>query len=345
MRVGVYGAYGYQGRLTVDELVRAGLEPVLMGRSAARLESAAADLGLVDAERRAASLEAPDVLVAALRDLDAVINCAGPFVASGTRLARAAVAAGNHYLDTSGEQSAIKAIFDSLTDEAVQARVTVIPAATDAGVPGDLLAHRIFDELGPLDELITAHSIVGGGFSRGSLRTFTANLETVRSGGLTYTDGGWRPDEPARRRSIRFADAVDEKPVVKFALQEVVTVPRHVDVRHVEGVGEADLAAQLATGLREDFIAALPEGPDEQARAEQRFFITLEAVSRSGARARGEVRGNDTYGATAKISVMLAALVADGGARPGVLAAAEIAEPEKLLDALAGLGIDAQLEL
>jgi hypothetical protein len=136
------------------------------------------------------------------------------------------------------------------------AGVTVIPAVTDASVPGDLVAHQLFDLLGPLDELISAHVLAGGGISRGSYRSFAAISATTQSGGLSFFDGEWILDEPARRTSIVFPRATTAVPVVKFALQEVVSVPRHV-----QGVGDAELAAQLATEVPPGFIENLPEGP------------------------------------------------------------------------------------
>jgi short subunit dehydrogenase-like uncharacterized protein len=163
MRIAVYGASGYQGRLVAAELRRRGFGEgvILAGRSAERLSAAAREVGLSDSgvELRVAGTDDVDALVAAFEGADAVINCAGPFTVSGDAIVRAAIRARTHYVDTCGEQFFIKHIYDAYADSAAQAGVTVIPAATDGGVPGDLLAHLIAADLGPLDELVSAHVI------------------------------------------------------------------------------------------------------------------------------------------------------------------------------------------
>jgi hypothetical protein len=88
MRVAVYGAYGYQGRLTVPELIRRGIEPVLIGRNGDRLRAAAEVPDIADADVRVAAIDDPGGMAGAFAGLDAVINCAGPFTLSGTAVAR-----------------------------------------------------------------------------------------------------------------------------------------------------------------------------------------------------------------------------------------------------------------
>lgn len=339
MKIAVYGASGYQGKLVAAELTRRNIEPVLVGRNANRLSFAATESGVGDAERKVADTDAPDDLVAAFHGAEAVINCAGPFTSTGETVARAAIRAGCHYVDTSGEQIHIKHMYDVLATDAEQAGVTVIPAATDSGVPGDLIAHLIHERLGPLEELISAHTISGGGISRGSLRSLMEIIETVRGGGLTYIEGGWLADVPARRDSIVFPGATAAVPVVKFGLQEAVTVPRHVRVRCVQGVGEAAVAAQFSTPIPPEVIETLPDGPDEDGRRAQRFGMVIDAVGVDGRQARGMAEGSDTYGTTALIIVEAARRLAADGAKPGVLAPAQAFNPADFLEFLDRNGV------
>lgn len=85
--------------------------------------------------------------------------------------------------------------------------MTVIPAMTDAGLPGDLIAHLLAERLGPVEQIVCAHLITGTGEppSRGSLRSLQAIQESFASGGLSYLDGEWRPGIPQvpRRRPLR----------------------------------------------------------------------------------------------------------------------------------------------
>jgi short subunit dehydrogenase-like uncharacterized protein len=344
--IAVYGASGYQGKLVAAELAGRGIDMVLVGRSPARLRTAAEQAGVPDAETRTAVLDDAGRLAASLRDCEALINCAGPFTRSGDALARAAITAGCHYVDTSGEQLHIKQIFDTLAIDAEAAGVTVVPATTDAGVPGDLIAHLLAERVEPVEEITAAHRIVGGGgMSRGSLRSLIEAIETLRSGGLGYEDGDWRPGTPARRTSMTFPGSSEQIPVVRFALQEVVTVPRHVRVRRVEGVAEAALATRLTSAIDPALLDRMPEGPAEDSRSAQEFIIVVDAVGRDGRSARGVVSGPDTYGTTAVIAVESARRLAAGGAEPGVLAPAQAFDPAGFLDFLAPHDIGWSIEV
>ena len=136
MKIAVYGAYGYQGKLVVAELTRRGIDAVLVGRDPARLQSVGA-VGAASVDRRVADTDDHDRLVAAFRGADAVINCAGPFIISGVAVIRAAVAAGCQYVDTAGEQLYLKQVFDTFGSAA---GVTIVPGANDDCLPSDLIA-------------------------------------------------------------------------------------------------------------------------------------------------------------------------------------------------------------
>jgi hypothetical protein len=281
MKIAVYGAHGFQGRLVQAELRRRHLEPVPLGRA----EAAADD---------------HQALVAAFARCAAVINCAGPFLLSGLGPVRAAVAAGIPYVDTAGEQPHLRAVFDTVPADASP----VLPAATDAGVPTDLLAHLLAEREGPLGTLTISHVIEGGSPSRGSLRSLA---------GITVGD---------RRSSVRLPGAVVDTPTVEFPLPEVVTVPRHVSVDRINAfVG--GLSGPLPAP---EAIELLPEGPAEPDRRAQRFtYLVGDAL----------IQGFDTYGTTAVIAVEAARRLAGSG-RSGALAPAEAFDAADFLDFLTG---------
>lgn len=345
MKIAVYGANGYQGKLVLAELARRDIDMRLVGRNAIRLREAATTVGTAaagtgDAEQRVADTDDHDALVAAFRGCDAVINCAGPFTSSGPAVVRATIAAGCHYVDTAGEQLYTKAVFDTFTGDAERAGATVVPATNDGCVPGDLIAHLLAERLQPIEEITVSHFITGGGgFSRGSLRSAVDTIDAIKAGGLSYDDGGWRTGTPVRHTAVTLPDAPRPTDVVKCPLLEVVTIPRHIPVRHVESHVDAAVAAQLDTPLTPEIIDSLPEGPTEEDRRTQRFTYLIDAVSRDGQSARGVVRGHDTYGITAVIAVEAARRLAADGAKPGVLAPAQAYDPTSFLAFLAPHGI------
>jgi short subunit dehydrogenase-like uncharacterized protein len=345
MKIAVFGANGYQGKLVVAELAQRDIEAVLVGRDLARLAQAAAALGLPDVEKRLATVDDHPRLIEALRGCDAVINCAGPFTPSGAAVVSAAITGGLHYVDTAGEQLYISSIFDTFAAAAEATGVTVVPATTDACAPIDFLAHLLAARIGPLDELISTHVIVGGGGpSRGSLRSVIETIESVRAGGLSYDNGGWRPGTSARHTAVALPGEPEATPVVRFPLAEVVTIPRHVGVRYLEGLVEAELMERLNTPVPPEIIDGLPEGPTEESRQEQRFTYVLDALSADGRRARGVVRGSDTYGTTAAIAVESTYRLVTKPAKAGILAPAQAFNSQDFLDHLGQRGIRWSIE-
>ncbi|MFN2612510.1 MAG: saccharopine dehydrogenase NADP-binding domain-containing protein, partial [Solirubrobacterales bacterium] len=137
--IALYGATGYTGRLVAKELTDAGADFVLSGRSQAKLEALAEELGR-SAPCHSASIENPDSLRSLLADCAVVIDCAGPFTTLGEPVLKAAIETSTHYLDTTGEQGYMNLVFKRYGAEAERNRVAAIPAMGFDYVPGDMIA-------------------------------------------------------------------------------------------------------------------------------------------------------------------------------------------------------------
>ncbi|MFG1702497.1 saccharopine dehydrogenase family protein [Nonomuraea sp. M3C6] len=347
MRIAVHGASGFTGRLTVAEVRRRGLTPVLVGRNEDRLRKAAAEAGAAGAEIRVAGLDEPVALAEALRDCDAVINCAGPFTPMGKPVIRAAVTAGTHYLDTTGEQHYIRRVLDGFREDVERAGVAVVPAMADDGGPGDLIAHLVAARLGSVAELVVADLRRPGAASRGTARSMAA---VFAQGPLEYVDGEWHTagEAPAPlsasggSASMAVPGEEGEAAVAVFALPGVVTVPRHVRARRVRSVIRAEAAAMFVA-LTPDVVDTIPETPDEAARNASRWLMLAEAVDSEGNRARGWVTGSDGYGMTAVIAVEGARRLVADGAPAGTLTPAQAFDPADFLDHLTTHGVTWQI--
>src|SRR5919197_6288493 len=123
--IAIYGATGYTGRLVAAELRRRGARAVLAGRNQAKLEIVAEDLG-GDVETRPARLDDAPALRRLLEPCAAVIACAGPFRLHGEPVLAAAVEAGTHYLDTTGEQRFMRKVFEDYGPPAERAGVALL---------------------------------------------------------------------------------------------------------------------------------------------------------------------------------------------------------------------------
>lgn len=303
----IYGANGYSGRLIADEALRRGIRPVLAGRGEGVLALAEA-LGL---KVRRFGLSAPD-----LSGISVVLNAAGPYGVTGPALAEAAIAAGAHYLDLSGEYPEHEGLA-GLSEAAGRAGVMLLPGVGFGVVPTDCAAVLAAQGLGQIERLVIAYETRGGA-SRGTLETVLPALHMpgiARRGGRrlvsrggegtqAFQDGArrvravtnpWRADQISAIRSVGAAD-----------IETYATFP-----------GAARLLMRIGGGplgglLRKVALAGAPAGPDARARARGGTTVWAEAYGATGAR-RVILRGPDAYDFTARTAVECARRAVGGG--------------------------------
>jgi short subunit dehydrogenase-like uncharacterized protein len=188
-RLVIYGAYGYTGRLIVEQALRAGLAPHLAGRNADKLRQLADETRL---EWTACDINDTQDLRALLQDTDVVLHCAGPFHRTVRQMADACIATGTHYLDITGEIEVFEYLAGRSRD-AHAAGVMLLPGVGFDVVPTDCMAAHLKSRLPDATELKLAFS-GGGGISRGTLLTMIDNLGEP---GAIREDGEIRPVPPA----------------------------------------------------------------------------------------------------------------------------------------------------
>jgi short subunit dehydrogenase-like uncharacterized protein len=355
--IAVYGATGYTGRLVAAELRRRGAELVLAGRSEAKLRIVAEDLG-DNLTVRAVSLDDATGLRELLEPCAAVISCAGPFELHGEPVVAAAIDAGTHYLDTTGEQRFMRTVFDDYGSAAEAAGVTLVPAMGFDYAPADMLAALTAETMGPLDEMTIAYSVrgwtaIGPGATRGTARSA---LEILSGEEIEWRDGELRSAEGGPSAgTFEFPAPLGRQRMLRYPSGEHLTVPRHVETARIRTLLTAatmaphprlSVLAQLAMGplrlatrgpLRRAMnavVSRLPEGPSEKARRAARIVVVCEAVE-GNRRRRGVFKGSDVYATTAQVVVHGALLcAAPGYDRAGALAPSEAFDPREFLRSL-----------
>ena len=318
MSLAILGVTGFTGRLVLDEARRAGLQVRLVGRRGDAVKA----LARAGEEVRVADARDDEALRAAFTGIDVVASLAGPFLELGLGPVKAAVDAGAHYLDTSGEQQWV-----GLVHAQIQAETVVLPAFGFDYVPGDLAARLAAEKVeGPLDELVVAYSVKGVGTSRGTRRSIGRVMGQKQ---VAWQDGRLVASGfGATTRTVRFP--FGERTVVEWGGTEPLTVPRHTDVRDVRSYIRAPGIAAKAGGLGRfaaPFVRAAsrvgPLGPSEASRRKSRFTVVAEARGPGGT-GRAVVDGTDFYGLTALLIIRGAEALLAGEARgTGVLAPAE----------------------
>ncbi len=318
----VLGATGYTGRLVCAWARKLGLPLRLVGRRREALEALARE----GEEVRVADARDETALERAFEGAFAVASLAGPFLAVGQAPVQAALAAGAHYLDTTGEQPFARLVYDRFGAAAAQRGVVLLSAFGFDYVPGDLAARLAAEGLEPLDEVVVAYSVSSVAASRGTRRTIS---HVLRQPQVAYEDGALvESGFGATTRRVRFP--FGERDVVEWGGTEPLTVPRHTRVRSVRSYVRAPRAAarvgrlaRLGAPLVRLTAAFGPLGPSEQRRAATRFAVVSEARGGSGRR-RVTLTGTDPYGLTALLIARGVEALRAGEARgAGALAPAE----------------------
>ncbi len=180
----VYGASGYTGMLTIDWLIDQNIPFTAVGRNAGRmremmaqrvvrLESAVYDI--VETPHDVASL------IKVFSGSKVVCNTVGPFVQHGRTAVEAALKAGCHHLDTTGEQVYVKAMRDEFGEAYRQAGLVLAPSLSYMFTLSEIAAELALETPG-VDMLETASlsrgPIHGSGVTVGSTASI---LEMLRS--------------------------------------------------------------------------------------------------------------------------------------------------------------------
>src|SRR5687767_1916180 len=144
---------------------------MLAGRNADAVRTQAEAL---DLQWRAAALDDPAELDAALAGATVVLHCAGPFAHTWRTMSDACLRARAHYLDITGEV----AVFEGLAARDVEARsagIMLLPGTGFDVVPSDCLAAHLARRLPGAVSLSLAFRAIGGA-SRGTLSTMVEGL-------------------------------------------------------------------------------------------------------------------------------------------------------------------------
>ncbi|MCY1267675.1 hypothetical protein D9M68_355680 [compost metagenome] len=154
----VYGASGYTGMLTMDWLIdqnipftavarNAGRVREMMAQRVVRLESATYEI--IEAEHNVESL------VEAFKGAKVVCNTVGPFSKFGLTAVEAALKAGCHHLDTTGEQAYVRQVRDQFGELYRQAGLLVSPSLAYMNTFSEIAAELALEQPG-IDALETS---------------------------------------------------------------------------------------------------------------------------------------------------------------------------------------------
>nr|WP_193570075.1 saccharopine dehydrogenase NADP-binding domain-containing protein [Halorussus sp. JP-T4] len=335
----IYGSYGYTGALVARTAVEEGLDPVLAGRTAEKVERQATDLGL---DHRVFSLEYPEVVERQVGEFSAVLNCAGPFSRTARPLYSACLDAGTDYLDITGEIDVLEA--EAGRDAEAEANdVTLLPAVGFDVVPTDCLAGYLATE----QESPTRLSLAIDGLGTFSPGTAKSIVEGLTRPGAVRRAGEIRTVPPAwRTRHLDFGQGPKTAVTIPWGdvssafyttgipdIETYATVPEYAATVMAK---TGPLASVFGLGpvqqVLKSVIDATVSGPTAEERAQSASRIWGEVENADGERFAARMRTPDTYDLTAETAVESARRVVEGEVEPGFHTPASAFGPDYVLE-------------
>ncbi|HET9885138.1 MAG TPA: saccharopine dehydrogenase NADP-binding domain-containing protein [Candidatus Binatia bacterium] len=321
--VAVIGATGHTGRFVVADVLRRGITPIAIARNAATLEAANFDTKVV---RRQATVDDAESLDRALQGAQAVINTAGPFIATADPVASAALRAKMHYVDIAAEQVPTGTLFEQFDEPARKAGIVVLPAMAFFGGLADLMVTAIMKDWDAVDAVETFIGFDSWHPTQGTRNT----IERKSVGNLVFTGGRLTPapSSPAQK-NWHFAAPVGDQVVLEMPFSETVLLSRHVKTAE-----HHNYLTQVAITDVLDPSTPPPKAADAMGRSAQNFVVEV-VVTRGDEQRRACTRGRDGYAVTAPLTGEAVERLIKGQFRSaGAKTPGEIFDAEELLTAL-----------
>jgi short subunit dehydrogenase-like uncharacterized protein len=332
-RIVLFGATGYTGRLTAEALLARGVRPLLAGRSEDKLRAMADELG-GDLEVQAASVDRPESVAALVSRGDVLVSTVGPFTRWGDPAVQAAIAAGAHYLDSTGETPFIRRVFERFGGAAQSAGCGLVTAFGYDWVPGNLAGALALREAAEgavrvdIGYFITGAAGMSGGTRASAVEALLAPSYSWRGGRLVTERGAAR---------MRHFDVEGRSlPGISVGTSEAFALPRaRPELREVNVYlgwfgGAARPMTLMSPGLdlfrRVPVLGDAPKllarqllkgstgGPDAAARAKSGSAVVAAAYAANGAQlAAVRLSGVNGYDFTGRILAWGAETALNGG--------------------------------
>ena len=321
----VYGAYGYTGKLVVEEALAKNMQITLAGRSEEKLMALSSESGY---PYRAVDLNDQDSLHALLQHASVVIHCAGPFQHTARAMVEACLATGTNYLDITGEYP----VFEMLQKYDQQAKakgIMLLPGAGFDVVPSDCLAATLKSKLPDAHHLQLAFATQGGGLSRGTSKTMIEGAGY----GQVYRKDGQLTSKPQGHSTMVINYGKFEKLSVGISWGDISTAYVSTGIPNIEvftGSTEKQINMlkwihRLRIFMRMNWVKNLlkqkvdkqPAGPSEEKRNNSKTYLWGEVRNLEGTTVTQRLITPNGYTLTVKTSLLFASKILGNNLKPG----------------------------
>jgi short subunit dehydrogenase-like uncharacterized protein len=299
----VYGASGFSGRLVAEFLREYNVPFIAAGRNRAKIEDVMNHVpGIETADYEIVSVgNTVDDLAKLFSGAKVVCNTVGPFLYHGPRVIEAALKAGCHYLDISGEQTWIREISEKWGAKFAQRGLLAAPATAFMSAISDA-AIRLCLEKGAIDTIETV-TMFKGIPTFGSTQTIFAVIQTDAH---YLEQNRYKPWPRAARYDVAVPGYLETQLALAWGgFPQPVWFKNHPEVANVKSFGGL-LDRQIMEGVAatekmfEEQIRTLPKAEQEKKLAEMANTVQGGTPPRENAREQRTIdvvagRGSTDY--------------------------------------------------
>ncbi len=166
-------------------------------------------------------------MVSAIKDVDVVINCAGPFYKTAVAVAKAAVEAKVNYIDICDDYEAAEILFASDIDKAAkEAGITVLTGMGSDPGTNNVLVKWYANKLDRVDEIylywvVSIAELAGAAWDH-SLHMTLGKIPQYFDGKLQHVEGG------GGEETEKFLDPLGECLISYVGHPQPITIPRYI---------------------------------------------------------------------------------------------------------------------
>jgi short subunit dehydrogenase-like uncharacterized protein len=364
VKIILFGATGFTGRLVAGALLRRGWRPVLAGRSLARLRALSEELGR-GFEVAEADVDSPESVSALVGRGDVLISTVGPFARFGDPAVEAALQGGARYLDSNGEPAFTRRVFEQYGPRVAEAGIALLTAFGWECVLGNVAGALALREAGERAVRVDTGYFYDGrvGFSGGTRASWAS---AVALPSFAFRDGRMRTVRGGERYRTMAVHG-QERPAISFGGSEHFALPRSFTrlrevntyqgwfgrspswaprlLRAASGPGARALALPGMRGVYEAAIRRVVHGstggPSAAARVGGRVQVVAVAYDAEGSpMAEIHTEGPEGYELTGELLAWAADRIASGALQdPGALGPIEAFGIEGLKAGFSEVGV------
>ena len=346
--VWILGATGRTGRAVADRLAASGHGPVLVGRDAERLRSAAEPGG-----HETVLASTPEAAAAAIRAAGptVVVNTIGPFAESAPAVLDACLHGGSHYVDIANDMLSVPALLEQ-NGAAVAAGLTFVTGAgfgvtaTESVVVRLRALHPGRPPRAVRVDMVPSLALAAGSMGEALAGTVVGGIPGVpggrRFGGRRYDGGRLRPAAVGGRRIALTTPDGDEVVTGVMPLGELVAAFRASGAPEVVAASSEAPSGRLVRWLLPVGGLLLSVGPVRRFAARRLAAVAIPERPQPRAHSWGHARFDwadgrwaegwlelpEAQAATVAIAAEVAARLAGGDQQPGAWTPAALFGPE-----------------